>query len=162
MAYTTGQASNIMWLDGVYMLPLMVLGVWRVVSEGSFILLTVSTALSLLFNWYSGAINCLFSGVFLVFEALHAVVCDGFVPKRVARAVGWYAVAMGLGVMMSAALFYPTVRELSGGRGQLDLDLIAPVVSGLPKTFFSGFVIGVNAATPRCRSLRSSAGAWRP
>ena len=149
MAYTTGQASNIMWLDGVYMLPLMVLGVWRVVSEGSFILLTVSTALSLLFNWYSGAINCLFSGVFLVFEALHAVVCDGFVPKRVARAVGWYAVAMGLGVMMSAALFYPTVRELSGGRGQLDLDLIAPVVSGLPKTFFSSFVIGVNAATPQ-------------
>ncbi len=33
MQYNIAQASNIMWLDGVYMLPLILLGVHQLVNE---------------------------------------------------------------------------------------------------------------------------------
>ena len=42
--YNIAQASNVMWLDGVYMLPLILLGVYKIVNNKSNILLIVSVA----------------------------------------------------------------------------------------------------------------------
>lgn len=59
--YGIAQACNIMWLDGFYMLPLIMLGVYRVVNGGRPVMLSVSVALAVLFNWYMGGINCVFA-----------------------------------------------------------------------------------------------------
>ena len=50
MQYNIAQSSNIMWLDGVYMLPLILLGVHRLFKSGSIFLLSISIGLSILFN----------------------------------------------------------------------------------------------------------------
>ena len=70
MQYTIAQASNIMWLDGVYMLPLILLGVYKVVNNKSLKLLSLTVGLSILFNWYTGGINCLFSIFWFIVEEL--------------------------------------------------------------------------------------------
>lgn len=59
-----------MWLDGVYLLPLSLLGVYLITHQRScgFYLLAVTIGLGLIFNWYVGAINCLFSFGWLVLE----------------------------------------------------------------------------------------------
>ena len=54
--YNVGQLSNVFWLDGVYMLPLILWGIWRYVSEKKKGMLYVSIALSILFNWYTGCL----------------------------------------------------------------------------------------------------------
>lgn len=66
--YSIAQCSNIMWLDGVYMLPLTLLGVYYIVQGRRGFLLCSSVALTTIFNWYVSGINCLFSGFWLFFE----------------------------------------------------------------------------------------------
>ena len=66
--YSFKNGSNLMWLDGMFMLPLMLLGTYRVVRRRSLAPLAVPTALSIIANWYTGGINCLFCIIWLVFE----------------------------------------------------------------------------------------------
>ena len=121
MQYDFSQASNIMWLDGVYMLPLMLLGVYRIVQGRGIILLALSTALSILFNWYTGGINCLFSFLWFIWEMLLSM-SDGSISLkkdgRKAILLSFrYGLAMASGVLMSSFLFIPTVVQLHQGVG---------------------------------------------
>ncbi len=70
MQYSIAQSSNIMWLDGVYMLPLMLLGVYKIVKGEKAWFLFFSTGLAILFNWYSAGINCLYTAVWFCLEWL--------------------------------------------------------------------------------------------
>ncbi len=148
MQYNLSQCSNVMWLDGVYMLPLMLLGVYELVREGRILLLSVATALSILFNWYTGGMNCLCAGMWFVFEYLlrrmEVAEATGrtFRKLRDKAADLWaagdraegaatmlqpvvrflsafirFCLSMGIGVMISAALFLPTVAALRRGKG---------------------------------------------
>ena len=74
--YMISQSSNMMWLDGVYMLPLMLAGVEKLISEKKSTLFIVSTALALCFNWYSGIIDLLFAGFWLLFESARKAVAQ--------------------------------------------------------------------------------------
>ena len=68
MQYNIAQSSNLMWLDGIYMLPLILLGVYRLVSEGRIGPLAAAFAVCLILNWYIAAINALFSVGMLILE----------------------------------------------------------------------------------------------
>ena len=76
MQYMTAQGSNVMWLDGVILLPFIVLGVHKIVRtsgmserRSAVLALAIPAALSVIANWYTGGINYLFSFVWLVYEA---------------------------------------------------------------------------------------------
>lgn len=134
--YSFANGNNVMWLDGVYLLPLMLLGTHLVVRRRSLLPLAVPTALSILFNWYTGGINCLFCIIWLVFEFFmnEADPESGFtVPEsnvlgagkrgltgiagRFIGTVVRYGASMVLGIMISAVLFLPTIAALQLGRG---------------------------------------------
>ena len=121
MQYTIAQASNIMWLDGVYMLPLILLGVYKLVNNKSLKLLSVTVGLSIIFNWYTGGINCLFSIFwFIVEELLYNVENNKDIKERIKELLKdglKYVVAMMIGVMISAILFLPNILILRQGRG---------------------------------------------
>lgn len=68
MQYSIAQSSNIMWLDGVYMLPLILLGVYEVFHRKSIWRLALSVAFCILCNWYIAGVICLFTGIWFVFE----------------------------------------------------------------------------------------------
>ena len=68
MQYSVAQSSNIMWLDGVYMLPLILLGVYEVIHKKSVWRLVLTTAFCIFCNWYIAGICCLFSGIWFLFE----------------------------------------------------------------------------------------------
>ncbi|MCD7829281.1 MAG: YfhO family protein [Clostridiales bacterium] len=135
MQYSIAQSSNIMWLDGVYMLPLMLLGVYRIVNGGRSYFLIFSTGLTILFNWYVGCINCLYSAVWLCLEWLLAVsavkATPGEIAKGAVKTIGRYAGCMVLGIMLSACLFLPAVFSLfSGGRGGIEWSLFKNTFTG--------------------------------
>ena len=52
MQYNFAQSINIMWLDGVYMLPLMMLGVSNITNNRGGEYLSVTACLSILFNLF--------------------------------------------------------------------------------------------------------------
>lgn len=138
MQYNIAQASNIMWLDGVYMLPLMILGVHRAVKNRSIVLLSISVALCILFNWYAAGINCLFTIIWFFYEvALKLSESAGLTRKEKLQNIFFstlnYGGGMVIAVLISAVLFLPTVYTLLAGKG----------TSGVFENTFSGNILSV-------------------
>ena len=120
MQYNFAQSSNIMWLDGVYMLPIILLGVYYVVVEKSIILLSISVGLSILFNWYIAGINCMFSFLWFIIEQLYCY-NERTRSKGILKNTLAYFGSMILGIGISACLFLPTIFALREGKGSFDL-----------------------------------------
>jgi len=68
MQYAVAQSANIMWLDGVFMLPLILLGVYEVIHRKTVWRLALAVAFCIYCNWYIAGVSCLFSGVWFLFE----------------------------------------------------------------------------------------------
>jgi uncharacterized membrane protein YfhO len=62
-AFTLGYYLNIMWLDSFALLPLVILGVHKLVNEGKFKLYVLSLAGAVIFNFYIGFIVCVFTAM---------------------------------------------------------------------------------------------------
>ena len=151
--YSFANGCNLMWLDGMILLPFMLLGTYHVVRRRSLAPLAVPTALSVLANWYTGGINCLFCIIWLAFEFLMSESdpedgpavpvpnvrgegksgpagggFSGSGPSgclgRLPGAVLRYGAAMVLGILISAAIFLPAAAVMQQGRGSgFNMDL---------------------------------------
>lgn len=152
MNYNFYQAWNTIWLDGVYMLPLMMLGVYRVIHTGAIAMLSVSTALVILFNWYIGGINCLFSGFWFLAEESLQHFRRGRTKKEFLHDMAIYVFGMLAGILISSVLFLPTVLQLRQGAGnsfdwnQLSLGFQGDVLASLG-SYFMGHFVGTNTNT---------------
>ena len=121
-AYVITKKCNIMWLDGVYMLPIMALGVYKLIAKNRFnLILPVSIALAIIFNWYSGLIDC----VFIVFWFILEYTLSQKKLKEVWQYLLKFIISAILGVAMSAAILLPTISALgNGARGSIDFDYL--------------------------------------
>lgn len=129
--YTLTQSSNIMWLDAVYCLPMMLLGVYRVTQGERGMSLAVWTAYAILCNWYVGAINCIFACIWWVWETVVRYLDEepkkpwNEVVRRTLESAVRYAFLMGVGVLLSCVVFLPTIKALQNGlRGSLELSRV--------------------------------------
>lgn len=135
--YSLAQSSNIMWLDGMFMLPFILLGVYKICIGEKTTLLTVSILLSFVFNWYSAGINLLFSFIWLLFEVILSFI-EGkccFQKKNLFNFFFKYIYSIFLGVISCSIILLPTISALkTGSRGSLEL-------SGLLDWNFTGNLI---------------------
>ncbi len=120
MEYNIDQASNIMWLDGVYMLPLILLGVSQLVHERKHALLMGAAGLALLFNWYAAAIDFLFSVIWLLYEMLLKTPWHKSNIRKYVSDVLHYSMAMIVALLVGAALFLPSIMAMSDGKGGIE------------------------------------------
>ncbi len=157
MQFDLHQCYNVFYLDGIYMLPLMMLGVYYCVNENRTVYLSVTTALSILFCWYNGCINCVFSLFYLTFEialspdmksgAEKVSSPDGELWKSLKAGTGSpdtrsgavikklknYVLAMAPGVLISMVVLIPTYYELRLGKGDsFDLSFFRFQLRGNP------------------------------
>ncbi len=123
--YMLAQASNIMWLDGVYLLPLLMLATHRIVLGESSWPLALVTALAILFNWYSAGIDCLFILIWFGFEVILQQADQktfNLFTKANGRRLLKLVMALALGVLTSMVLFWPTILGvLSTQHGSINL-----------------------------------------
>ena len=146
--YTIAQSSNIHWLDGVYLLPVLLLLVYEIANgRTSGWKLAVAVGVSILFNWYTAGINCLFMVIWFIVEC-------ALLPsdKRKKMHFGTFfsrfikfGISALFGVMISAVLFLPTITTLkNGNRGSIDWSLITnpsfhgTLLSVIPKYVYGG------------------------
>lgn len=121
MFYNINQATNLMWLDGVYMLPPILLGVYWMVTQRdlpnrSGLVISISVCCSILFNWYTGYMNCLFAGIYFLYElSLQSVEQKRSATEQI-RLVGLAILYMVAGVLLSCALFLPVVLNMVGSK----------------------------------------------
>ena len=144
--YVIGQMTNIMWLDGVYLLPVMMLGVYKFVRENKKGMFFGTVLVSILFNWYTGYMNCFFIPFyFLLEESLKEKEENKIQLKKIiSKGIRFCLVEIG-GVLASSALFLPVVYCLLQGKGQMEENIFQFVTNGKFLEIFSGFMIGHTA-----------------
>ncbi len=121
--YSLAQASNIMWLDGVYMLPLMMIQCFYLAQGMASFKLPIIVGLTIIFNWYTAAIDCIYSGFYFVFELILVATASKYAVRKLLSISAKYVIFMLLGVMLSAILFLPTIASLKrSSRGSLSFD----------------------------------------
>ena len=139
--YMISQCCNTMWLDGVYMLPLILTECERVVKGKRIWRLSLVLALAVCFNWYSGLIDMLFTGFWFIFD-----LARNMLPVRENRmrgiltAVLRFSEACICALLMSGAILIPTLLKLSGrtyGRGGLTLLTDIGMIGSVKDTILS-------------------------
>ncbi|MBR6879854.1 MAG: YfhO family protein [Clostridiales bacterium] len=106
---------NIMWCDAFVMLPLIVLGLRKLMKEGKYLLYTLSLAVCIASNYYAGYFIC----IFLVLLA--PVLCitmfnvtkdetdpDRLCVRKVLTCAGRFALASLIAGLMAAFIVIPT------------------------------------------------------
>ncbi len=66
-AYAIVQAHNTMWIDELVILPMLVLGIERMIRRRDCTLYTVSLALAMIVNFYIGFMMCIFTVFYCVY-----------------------------------------------------------------------------------------------
>lgn len=68
MAYVITYYFHIMWLDGVYLLPLVMLGIDKIIKGRKPILYSLTLFLSIWSNYYIGYMICIFSCIYFLYK----------------------------------------------------------------------------------------------
>ena len=107
-AWALGYQWNIMWLDTFALLPLVMLGMIRLLTERKFMLYTVSLFFAVCINYYVGYFVCLF--IFLVFFCYEICRWQGW--RRFFGDLLYIGIFSLIAIGMTAFLTYPTYAAL--------------------------------------------------
>lgn len=143
MQYMMLHGSNIMWLDGVFFLPLLLLAIYRFVRGKKRGMLFVIVMLSIMINWYTGYMICLFSACYFLYERILCVEkwTNGEWKKLILDGLQCAAVML-LGLGGSAAVFYPVFKGLQKGKSVWDPTIFYPEFYDSFFDIFRGFAEG--------------------
>ncbi len=166
MAYNMMNAENIFFIDGVIFLPLVALGIEKLLSEDRPLCYILSLAAIMMINFYMGFMICIFAVLYFLYRLL---VQFDFLralseTKRPARALRAFLAASLLAAGIAAIVLIPVVKQLGSSPKYLDpsrmtggnnfnlLDIFSKNISGaydlneykfgLP-TIYSGAIVTV-------------------
>ena len=142
--YVVSQMSNIMWLDGVYMLPLIMLGVYKFVYYNKKGMLCTSIAFGILFNWYTGYMNCLFIPFYFLYEqALKNYNDNGKIGlKKLMLRFACFCLVEGMATISTLAFLLPVIKDLQRGKAAFSPEIFKFAVNGNVLDILRGSIIG--------------------
>lgn len=108
--FTTAFSWNLMWLDCVYLLPLILLGLERLVNEDKGLLYTITLGMAILSNYYIAIMIC----IGLVFYFLVLLVTMEAPEKKVTylQKIGYFSIFSLLAGGLAAGILLPEVYAL--------------------------------------------------
>lgn len=148
MEYNVYYCRNIMWLDGVVILPLICIGVYDLLYKNKKGLLFSSVALAIISNWYSGYMACLMGGFYFLFELFLKYDWRNFKNNFVKIISDCFRVGvdMILGVLTGGIILLPACLSLVGGKATFQLIHTTMNFSFL--STFKGFAINAAVNKP--------------
>ena len=147
MQYSFSKAASSMWLDGVYMLPLILWGVHEAVHKKKPFFLAASVGLAIIFNWYSAGMDCMFSGIWFLLEyALYQAKTEKKAFKDFFSRLVNYGLGMFLGIGLSAVIFLPMLFQmLKATRGNADWHFLDSYFHGNLFNIVQKYSIGMSS-----------------
>ena len=111
MGYVVAYQMNIMWLDGVILLPIIAIGVIKIIKENKFNTYIISLALALITNFYIGFEIFLFICMYFIYELILSEERNKF--KILLRFALYTAISIGI----ASIVIVPTYFVIKGGKG---------------------------------------------
>lgn len=115
-AWSMAYLWNIMWLDTFALLPLVALGMVKLLSQRKFLLYTITLFLSIFSNYYIGLFTCFF--ILLAFFCYEICRWDGF--QKFFIDLGLMAVFSILAIGMTAVLELPALAALQNTQSSVN------------------------------------------
>lgn len=113
--YSLLQMANIMWLDGIYMLPLLLLCIYRYIKENKKIQCSLCIGIMIILCWYISYMNCIFAVIYYLYET---VIGDySWNLKKRIQQFFIFCVYEGIGVLVGCIILFPVVIEMLKGKG---------------------------------------------
>lgn len=148
-SWTISNLRNPLWIDCLILLPICAYGCHELIRKQRMIRLIITTALNVMFCWYTAYISILFLCIFVLVEFVDYVVEEGFSWKLMLDRALRFAGAIVLGLLLSAWTFLPTILAMSKGGPVLAL---GPLLKTSLKSLIRGFLPGMwvnNDSTPQ-------------
>ncbi len=114
ISYNMVYSMCLMWLDGVILLPLILLGVERILENKSPLCYILALTALFLCNYYTGYMAGIFTAIYLVFRVISDT--DIHLWKERWKQFLWFALSTLLSIAFSAPLLLPVVKDLMGGK----------------------------------------------
>jgi Predicted membrane protein len=113
IGYNINYMSNIMWLDGVFLAPLILLGIDKMINNEKSLVYIISLFLAILCNYYIGYMLCLFSVIYFFYNLFlkHDFKKDKKIMKS--KSISFLITTVLIGLMTSFILV-PSGIELLG------------------------------------------------
>lgn len=139
MAFMIGYCFNYLWQDCVILMPLVALGIARIVERRSPWLYILTLGGALLLNFYIGYILCLFSVLFFLYELFSVPRSERVSPWKT---LGVFAVSSLAAGALAAVLLVPAAFSLSGGKAEFSLSVLTLAPQFDPVRLLSKLYIG--------------------
>ncbi len=111
MGYVVAYQMNIMWLDGVILLPIIAIGVIKIIKENKFNTYIISLALALITNFYIGFEIFLFICMYFIYELILSEEKNKF--KTILRFALYTAISIGIASIVIVTTYF----VIKGGKG---------------------------------------------
>lgn len=105
-SYVICYSFHIMWLDCVYMLPIVLLFVDKYIENGKIYPLVLSLSYSLLTNYYIGYIVAFFSGIYFLVKL--------YIERKSIKLIFKFLLAIVISFGIGMIVIYPTIMQLKG------------------------------------------------
>ena len=115
MSYLSANQFNVMWLDALIGLPLIILGVDALLQKRNPLYYVFPLSLTILSNYYTGYMICLFLGLYFPYAYLMAN--DSFSWKSFIKQFGRFIFYSVLSVGLITVILLPTFYSLLGSKG---------------------------------------------
>lgn len=148
MGFVIANQLNVMWLDGLVFLPLIVLGVEKIVDGESGLFYSIMLAIMLFSHYYIGYMICLFLVLYFIFALTKQErTIDWVIPKKIHYLFSTsmrFAFFSILGAALSAFILLPNFFSLMGGKASyinetIDWSLDYPFLEVLSKFYIGAF-----------------------
>lgn len=113
-AYICAYSWNVMWLDCIWLLPLILLGLERLIKEGKGILYCVSLGLCILSNYYISIMVCMFCVLYFILQMISQPHPWQGWWKKCLRFGLYSLIAGGIGACLLIPEFYALQLTVSG------------------------------------------------
>ena len=109
--YTIQYLFHIMWLDAIYMLPLMCIGIEKYLKNNKISTFIIISALNMLFNYYLGFITILFSGIYFIVRLIEQ---ENITLKSKIIKFAVFVIGCMISFGISMILFLPSFMQVKG------------------------------------------------
>lgn len=128
MSYNIVYQQNIMWLDGVILLPLICMGIENICKNNHGIMYMIALAGAILTNYYIGYMLCIFSVLYYTYNMLILYNLSGLkdeiIKRKVFESIFCFLKYSLFAGGLSAFVLVPTVMSLQGGKAEFSLSAL--------------------------------------